>query len=77
MNKLLEQLKERFGPEEGLRIYITITPSILADFKKILSKAAPGEMVSETYRFEDKTGSVELKGSRNASGEMKIEGTLK
>ena len=76
-NKLLEQLKKRYGNQRGTKIYLTIVPGILADFKKMLKDAEPGQEISETYHFEDGDGGVEVKGSRSASGEMKIEANLK
>ena len=54
-----------------------IVPGILADFKKMLKDAEPDQEISETYHFEDGDGGVEVKGSRSASGEMKIEANLK
>ena len=76
-NKLLDQLKKRYGNQRGTKIYLTIVPGILADFKKMLKEAEPDQEITETYHFEDGDGGVEVKGSRNAAGEMKIEASLK
>ena len=75
-NQLLEQIKKRYGTQAGTKIYLTIVPGILADFKKMLKDAEPGQEITETYHFEDGDGGVEVKGSRNEAGEMKFEATL-
>ena len=76
-SKLMDELKKRYGVKNGTKIYMTIVPGILADFKKVLGKAAAGEMVTETYNFEDGNGGVVVTGSRDASGNMQIEAHLK
>lgn len=76
-NKLLDQLKKKYGTKNGTKIYLTIVPGILSDFKKMLKDAAPDTEITETYHFEDGDGGVIVRGSRAASGEMKIEAELK
>ena len=75
-SRLMEELKKKYGSKEGTRIYLTIVPGILADFRKMLKKAEPEEEITETYRFEDGDGAVEVKGSRSADGETRIEAHL-
>ena len=75
-SRLLDQLKKKYGAKEGTRIYLTIVPGILADFRKMLKQAQPEEEITETYRFEDGDGAVLVKGSRSASGENRIEAEL-
>ena len=75
-NKLMEQLKKRYGNKNGTKIYLTIMPGILSDFKKVLAKSEVGETVTETYRFEDGDGAVVVTGSKDASGTFKIDAEL-
>ena len=75
-SSLKEQLIKHYGSKEGMRIYLAIVPGILSDFKKMLNKAAPGEQVKETYRFEDENAGVEVTGSKNAAGKMQMEAHL-
>ena len=75
-SQLLNELKKRYGVKEGTQIYLKIVPSILADFKKVLKEKAPGEVVSETYHFEDENGGIIVTGSRDATGKMQIEAHL-
>ena len=37
---IISKLKKIYGPAEGIRVYMTIMPGILADFNKMLDKAA-------------------------------------
>ena len=73
---LIQKLNELYGDEQGMKVYVTIMPGILADFKKMLSSAAPGEEISEEYRLEDGKGTVVVTGMRNASGEIRMDAAL-
>ena len=75
-SNLKEQLKKRYGAKKGLQIYLAIVPGILADFKKMLAKAAPGEQIEETYRFEDDNGAVKVSGCKDDSGNIQMEASL-
>lgn len=75
-SSLKEQLQKRYGVKEGMRIYLAIVPGILVDFKKVLKEKAPGEIISETYRFEDDDGAVIVTGSKDASGNTQIKARL-
>lgn len=75
-NQLLEQLKKKYGQKEGTRIYLTVVPGILADFKKMLKQAAPDEVIQETYKFEDGDGAIIVSGFKSASDEIKIDAQL-
>ena len=76
-SQLMDELKKKYGVKNGTKIYMTIVPGILADFKKVLGKAATGEAVTETYNFEDGNGGVVVTGSRDASGNMHIDAHLR
>ena len=75
--QLLDELKKRYGAKNGTKIYMTIVPGILADFKKVLGRSDAGEMVTETYHFEDGDGGVVVTGSKDTAGQMQIEAHLK
>ena len=75
-SSLRDELKQRYGAKEGMRIYLKIVPGILADFKKVLAQKAPDEIVSETYHFEDDNEAVIVTGSKDATGKMTIEAHL-
>lgn len=75
-NQLMEQLKKKYGVKAGTKIYLTIVPGILADFKKMLKSTQPDEVVRETYHFEDGDGAIAVTGSKSAAGEIKIEASL-
>ena len=76
-NRLMDQLKKKYGQKAGTKIYLTIVPGILADFKKVLKNAAPDEVVQETYKFEDGDGAIVVSGSMSSAGEMQIEAQLR
>ena len=76
-SQLMDELKKKYGVKNGTKIYMTIVPGILADFKKALGKKAAGETVTETYHFEDGNGGVVVTGSRDAAGNMQIEAHLR
>ena len=77
---LFEVLKKEFskiyGPEEGLRKTLVMTPGILADFQKMLDKAAVGAEVSEEYRADDGACKIVLRGVREAAGGILTEATV-
>ena len=66
--ELIAALDRLYGAGEGLRVYTTITPGILADFRSMLSRSAVGAPVKEVYRLEDGKGAVYVWGSRAADG---------
>lgn len=63
-NQVINKLKEIYGEAEGIRIYMTVMPGILADFRKMLDAAKPGSGISEEYILEDKKASLKLHGHK-------------
>ena len=53
MDEFLKECKETYGEVKGFRIYTTILPGILGDFKKMLSLAKVDAKVSEEYKIDD------------------------
>ena len=76
MDGLLQELQDRFGHREGLRIFNVIMPGIMGDFNRMLKKAAAGSPVFEEYRLEDGSGVIRMKGTRGADGKVSVEGHL-
>ena len=72
MDEFLKECKETYGEAEGFRIYTTILPGILGDFKKMLSLAKVDAEVSEEYKIDDGTHSVKLTGKRRADGNLEM-----
>ena len=71
-NNALDKLKQIYGPSEGVRVYMTVMPGILADFRKMLGAAKKGEEVSEEYILEDKKAVLKLRAHKGAE-EISIE----
>ena len=65
---IISKLKKIYGPTEGIRVYMTIMPGILADFNKMLDKAAAGEEVREEYILEDGKARIVLHGHKDKTG---------
>gem|GEM_PF-2169471 len=61
--EIVKELTHRYGSAEGSRIFMTVMPSVLADFNRMLEKTSGGKQIRETYRLEDGKGTLELKGS--------------
>ena len=73
MEDLIRQLDNLYGPGKGFKVYTTIMPGILADFKKMLDRTPVGEEISEEYHLEDGKGVIHLHGHRSPDGEVSIE----
>jgi len=76
MDEFLKECKETYGEAKGFRIYTTILPGILGDFKKMLSLAKVDTEVSEEYKIDDGTHSVKLTGKRRADGNLEMQAHL-
>ena len=70
--ELIENFRRWYGPEKGLKVYMTVMPGILADFEKMLS-ARPGERLLEEYRLEDRRGTVIVSGRKEPGKTMEID----
>lgn len=76
MDEFLEECKKAYGKTEGFRIYTTILPGILGDFKKMLRFAKLNTEVSEEYKIDDGKRSVKLTGKRLPDGNLKMHAHL-
>ncbi len=76
MAKLTAGLEKLYGPGEGTRICMTILPGILADFRKVLLRAAPGADTAEDYLLEDGKGTVRVTGTRRPDGTFLMDAEL-
>ena len=70
---MIRTLREIYGQEEGMRIFMTIMPGITADFQKMLRQAKPDETVEEIYRVDDRKAVIRMKGKRLPSGELQMQ----
>ena len=68
LKALQDELCTVYGAQEGLRVSFTVVPGILADFRKMLEKAAEGEAVREEYRMEDGRMYLVLEGRAEKRG---------
>lgn len=75
-DRLLDEFKHCYGSSEGLRIYLTVMPGILADFNKMLAKAPAGQRIREEYRMEDGSSTLILEGTRKGNGNQDLEARL-
>ena len=66
--QVLQELIRRYGDAEGNRIFMTVMPSVLADFNGMLQSVPPGKEIRETYRLEDGKGALVLSGMRRENG---------
>lgn len=66
--KVLSALKTIYGDSEGIRVYMTVMPGIMADFNKMLDKAKTGEEVREEYILEDRKARIILHGHKDKTG---------
>ena len=74
--KLLHDFQSVYGMKEGLRIYLTVTPGILADFSKMLDHAPAGKRISEEYLLDDGKSKLVLSGIRTGSSSPVTEAVL-
>jgi hypothetical protein len=76
MDEFLEECKKAYGEAEGFRIYTTILPGILGDFRKMLTLAKLNTEVSEEYKIDDGKRSVKLTGKRLLGGNLEMHAHL-
>lgn len=57
-----------YGPENAVTRQATLIPNILTDFKTMLVKSLPGQLVSEDYVIDDKRLILTLKGRKTVTG---------
>ena len=57
-----------YGEKKGAAVCAAVLPGVMRDFRGMLERAAPGELVRETYRTDDGRSDVRLEGRRTASG---------
>lgn len=57
-----------YGPERAKRSASVLLPAILRDFRKMLTKNAPGVLVSEDYNTEDRLTVIHVTGERLVKG---------
>lgn len=76
MDEFLEECKKAYGEAEGFRIYTTILPGILGDFRKMLTLAKLNTEVSEEYKIDDGKRSVKLTGKRLPDGNLEMHAHL-
>ncbi len=74
--KLIRKLDNLYGTGKGTEVCMTVLPSVLADFQKMLKASPCGTPVTEEYRLEDGKGSLLLTGCRRPSGDTDIEADL-
>lgn len=77
MDNLLDQLQDKFGATEGLRMFNKVMPGIMGDFTKMLKATGVDKVISEEYRLDDGSGVIIVKGCRHADGTIKTEATVK
>ena len=73
---LKKELSGIYGPAEGMRKTMVMTPGILADFQGMLDRAAAGRRITEEYKVEDGKCRIVLGGIKDASGGRITEATV-
>lgn len=71
VNAIKGKCIEACGLTEGIALGGRIAPNIVADFEKTAA-AAEGQEVSETYKLEDGSLEIVLRGARHEGGRMEI-----
>ena len=74
--RIIEELKQRYGEREGLRIFMTVMPGIMADFRKMLLASPPEKTVREEYHLDDGKTTLALTGSRDERGQVSVSFTI-
>ena len=75
-DELIRQFQARYGPGNGMKVYFTVMPGILADFSRMLDER-PGETMTEEYRLEDGKGSLILTGFKRADRTTQVDITFR
>lgn len=58
------KLIEAYGFTEGLSVSGVCAEPIVADFVRMIGHAAPGQIISEDYKTEDRRAVIRLRGVR-------------
>ena len=61
-------LTKYYPPAEATRASSILLPAILSDFRKMLSEAPVGKVLTESYNTEDGKTVLKLKGEKIKSG---------
>lgn len=70
---VLSEFRKRYGSAEAMRVYLTVIPPVIADFKGMLEQSVPGTELTEEYRLEDGKGTIRLTGSRRTDGTKHVD----
>lgn len=70
-DSIMNTLQEWYGPQRGMKVYLTVMPGIMADFNRMMDRR-PGETVCEEYKLEDGKGSIVLSGWKKQDGTAQI-----
>ena len=68
MDEVTVKLAEIYGGNKARQVCMTIMPSCMADFAKMLKKAQPDVTVNETYGTEDRLAELLFTGRRTGDG---------
>ncbi|MCR5775333.1 MAG: hypothetical protein K6G42_09645 [Lachnospiraceae bacterium] len=75
IEEVTDELSAIYGAKAG-EVARTIIPPCLADFGKMLGKAAPGSRVSEEYKTEDEKALLIFAGEKTEEGRRLISVTV-
>lgn len=53
-----------YGAKRGPAVCDAVIPGVLGDFRRMLSRAAEGELIREDYRTDDLRADIHLEGRR-------------
>ena len=67
IDEVTGRLSEIYGRAGAGKICMTIMPSCMADFTKMLKKARPGDIVKESYTTEDRMAKLIFTGRRTGN----------
>jgi len=64
-SELEAALRPLYGNDAG-RVYRTVVPPVMADYLKMIAKAGPDAVVTESYNLEDGRGTIVLTCTKRA-----------
>ena len=70
--EIIGRFRTWYGEQEGMKVYLTVMPGIMADFDRMLGNR-PGELISEEYKLEDGKGSLILTGMKKPDGTVQVD----
>ena len=65
-------LTKYYAPAEAARASSVLLPAILNDFRKMLSAAPVGKVLTESYNTEDGKTVIKVKGQKMKSGRTSV-----